>query len=305
MFLRKSEYFFKDILFLCKLFMIVIVFQDCAFVNVLKGKTAPQTSTRTLFHMTDISGEFILERESGGGIKENTHIVKRRVYLPGHLEKELEKSIAIANVGVLEGADGAKTPVLRPKISQYTVWFESKKYFTEMKLDNASKSILVNMSSPEAKWNGNVKIPFPKGTGVYCFFSQIVECIARTRFFELSTNKNTGQLNFHIIWDGYPYFQEQYSNVPSEVFSRAQVVYEGRNDDGERKYSVLFGEESIFFNIDEYEGLSKIFWISQGLTIVRSDSSDIKSKKIKKKLQKQTRESFEQEDETAEEESIE
>ncbi|HAZ12796.1 MAG: hypothetical protein A2X86_04180 [Bdellovibrionales bacterium GWA2_49_15] len=247
--------------------------------------------------MTDLSGEFILERESGGGPKKNTHIVKRRVYQPGKAEKELEKSIAIADVGVLVDGDGEKTPVLKPKISQYTVWFESKKYFTEMKLDNASKSLLVNMSSPEAKWNGNVKVPFPKGTGVFCFFSQVIECIARTRFFELSANKNTGQLNIHIIWDGYPYFQEQYSNVPSEVFSRAQVVYEGRNEESERKYSIVFGGESIFFNIDEYENLSKIFWISQGLTIVRSDSSEVKStKKAKKKFKQQTKESFGRDD---------
>ncbi|MBI2521260.1 MAG: hypothetical protein HYV97_12610 [Bdellovibrio sp.] len=273
-----------------------------------------KSSPRALFHMTDLSGQFILERESGGNAKKNIHIVKRRIYLPGQSEKELEKSIAIADVGVLEGVDGTKTPILKPKISQYTVWFDSKKYFTEMKLESASKSLSVSMSSPEAKWNGKVKVPFPKGTGVFCFFSQVVECIARTRFFELSTNKNAGQLNFHIIWDGYPYFQEQYTNIPSEVFSRAQVTYEGRNDNGERKYSILFGEESIFFNVDEYENLSKIFWISQGLTIVRSDSPAVKSKTGSNKFKKQTKESFERDDqntdlgeevEEAEEEALE
>ena len=237
--------------------------------------------------MTDATGQFILERESGGNPKKNNQIVKRRVYVEGKSDKELEKSIAVAEIGFLEGADGKKTPVLRPKISEYTVWFDSKKYFTQMRLDTATRSIMVKMVSPEAKWNGKVKVPFPKGTGVYCFFSQMLECIAKTGFFAISSDKNAGQLNFHIIWDGYPYFQEQYSNVPSEVFSRAQAVYDGRTEDGERKYTVLFGEESIFFNIDEYENLSKMFWISQGLTISRNQSGTVK--KIKTKTKKPSR----------------
>jgi len=257
----------------------LISFNGCAFFKAVKGGQESSAGPTTLYELNDTSGRFILKRDSFVNKKDNTSIVKRKVYLPENSKKELEKSVAISDIGSLD----KKVQILRPRRSQYIVWLEGKKYQTDMTLDQKSRSLIVKMLSPESKWNGTQKVPFPKGTGVYCFFSQLVECISRTGFFEMATNKNAGEINFHIIWDGYPYFQEQYSDIPNEVFTRAQAGFEGKTEGGERRITIMFEGQSIFLNINENEGFSKLFWVSQGLTIspINQESSE-DSPQIKK-----------------------
>jgi len=141
----------------------------------------------------------------------------------------------------------------------------------EEDVDNNLKIQFKDLKGKYAEGNGEKIIPFPKGTGLYCFFSQIVECAGATGFFSLSTKNNAGELNFHIIWDGYPYFQEQYQNIPTEVFTQAKLVYDGQNDEGQRRYTLFFEEQALFFLINNQNGLEKIFWISQGFQMVKKD----------------------------------
>lgn len=249
----------KKILFLIFPFLI----NSCAFFkhgfseNISTGKIIKKYSLK------DQSGDFIVNRESGYNSKKKIYIVKRKVYSKNNLNKEFEKSISISEYGYLK-----KQSLLRPKISQYSVWFEGKKYFTEMKIDIKTKSLVVKMKSPEEQWSGVQNVPFPKGTGVYCFMSQIIECVRATKFISMATSKGGGRMNFHLIFDGYPYFQEQYLNIPKTVFTNATFVYDGKAENGERRFSLMFGEQTIFYFVNDKSELSKTFWVSQGLSMI-------------------------------------
>jgi len=241
---------------------ILVVLSGCAFFEYGLNSKSSSRKVLTTFKLKDQSGSFIVHRESGYKKNENLMIVKKRITMEEDLKKEFEKSITISELGTFK-----KQAMLRPKISQFTVWFDGKKYFSEMKVNTKTKSLVVSMKSPEKKWEGEETFLFPKGTGVYCFFNQIVECIRSTNFFNLVTEKGGGKINFHIIFDGYPYFQEQYSDVPKTVFTKASLIYDGKIKTGERRFSLVFGEQTVFYFIDDRGSLSKVFWVSQGLSM--------------------------------------
>ena len=262
---------------LSRLLFVSLFLSSCAFFKANKSQEESSNGIQTFFDLVDSSGSFVLEREAGLQKKENSFVVKRRVFVADNPQKELEKSIAISETGHLKN----KVKVFRPKVSQYSVWFEGKKFFTEMKVDVPGRSLLVKMESPEPQWNGEKRFPFPHGTGLFCFFSQVVECAKTTGFFALATKNDVGQLNFHIIWEGYPYFGEQYLNIPDEPITQAKLVYDGKNEDGERRFSLYFGEQVIFLLVDANENISKMFWVSQGFQMIRR-APNRALKKVKK-----------------------
>ncbi len=230
----------------------------------LKSNTAQIYSKRE-YRLTDNAGDFLVKRETGldKNNKKNL-IVKREVLSPAD-SKTLEKEVMVSTRGVL----GKKVPVLRPLKAVYSVWFDGAEYRSELTLNEKLKGMDVELKSPEAKWNGRQTISFPKGSGVFCFFGQLVECIRETGFFEKSIKHKMGQMKLHIVWDGYPYIQQQYLSLPTELFSEAIVTLEqDSNKEGEYKYSVEFNDQMIFLFIDGKSMLARKFWIAQGLSMI-------------------------------------
>ncbi|MBT5094739.1 MAG: hypothetical protein HOM21_10870 [Halobacteriovoraceae bacterium] len=118
---------------------------------------------RTKYDLTDNAGKFKVEREVFYQKKNNDFIIKRKVFSKSKKSTNiLEKSITISKLGKVK-----KLPLLRPSVSQYSVWFDGKKYFSEMKVDVKKKAIVLRMKSPEKQWNGQKTIKFPKGNGVF------------------------------------------------------------------------------------------------------------------------------------------
>ena len=107
---------------------------------------------------------------------------------------------------------------------------------------------------------------------VYCFFSQVIECAQTTGFFNLVKNKESAKLKLYIIWEGYPYLNETYSDFPSELFSKASLEYEGKTKESEDRFTLKVAGQSIFFVIDKKDKMSKMFWVSQGITLISSKS---------------------------------
>ena len=221
------------------------------------------------YELMDKSGRFSVYRQVGKSKKDKNYVVKKRVYFQGEKERAIEQSIAIATPGRLKNIN-----IVRPLVAQYAVWLNKKKYFSELKLDVKSKSIVLRMKSPEKQWNGIQKIQFPQGTGVFCFFSMIVECAAATGFIKKAIQKGHGKMRFHIIWDGYPYIQEQYQYLPDEVFSSAELVFEGNGENEEKKFSLSTGKQTIFYIVQPEGVLKKIFWISQGMSMVEVNKGE-------------------------------
>ena len=259
------------------IFLLTISLSSCSlFENFLgpnlKYQHGELLNGKQVFRLSDKSGEFILSKQYGLKKKSNEYIVKKSISPSEKKNKIVEKSITISSAGYLKG----KVSILRPKISQYSVWFENAKYFTEMKINTINKSLDITMRSPESQWNGSKQIPFPKGTGVYCFYNQLVECIRATGYFKMTNEAKTGEMSFHIIWDGYPYFQEQYISLPKEIFTKAIFSYDGKTDKKEDRFTLSFGDHVIFYLFNKKGDNSKIIWVAQGLTVIKNKQKESK-----------------------------
>jgi hypothetical protein len=230
-----------------------------------KTKILPSKLT---FNLTDKGGKYIVVRESGYNKTKGEHIIKRVLSSnDSNNEKVLEKSVVISSVGMLKG----KVPVLRPKISQFSVWYDKKKYFNELKVNVKTKSMDVKLESPLGKWSGTKSIKFPKGTGVFCYFSQLIECARTTGFISKAINKKNGKMQFFVIMEGYPYISEQYENVPNELFLKASLEFDGVNRLNEIRFTLNIAGQSMFYFLDKNSNFIKKYWVQQGLSLVRSD----------------------------------
>jgi hypothetical protein len=244
---------------------------SCAFFNKKDNKFNSKIYKRTSkqYELVDKSGRFLVERDTGYVKSKNSYIVKKRVLSFGNTKgKVLEKSITISNPGFI---GKSKLHVLRPKVSQYTVWFDGKKYSSKMSIDLKDRAMVVELKSPEEQWRGTKRYDFPKGTGVYCFYSQLIECASVTGFMQKALKSDAGIMKFHIIWDGFPYFQEQYLNVSNTVFEEATLKYGGKNNKGLIKFTLDTKSQIMFFFVDSDFNLKKQLWVSQGYSMVESE----------------------------------
>jgi len=233
-----------------------------------KKRTPPinWADSKARYNFVDNAGNFVLVRESS--FKKGSHqfYTKQKIVLesPGE-EKIVEQSLVFSLFGRIK----KQLPVLRPESSIYSVWFEGKEYSVEMKVNQNEKTMDLKLKGQETPWNGIKKVPFPKGNGIFCFFSQLVECVAATGFIQKALEEKTGRMNFYIIWNGYPYFQDQYANIPKELFSVAKMEFDGLTDQNEYRMNLEVAGQSIFYVFDTQGNFIKMFWISQGLTMTK------------------------------------
>lgn len=258
--MRKNK---KNGIPLCLMGLILI--WGCAGLEKNRGLRPNQNIEKNRsvqFEYSDKAGRFYLSRESGRMADEPKYMVKEKMYVPGQKEEVVEKLVSISTVGDVKGLR-----LLRPERSQYTVWFDGQKYFTELKIDIKNKKMLVEMESPEREWNGSQEFNFPKGTGVYCFFSQVIECASITGFINKAIEAQAGTMRFHIVWAGYPYIMEQYLGIERNVFTKASLEYDGQTEDGDNRFMLRFAGETVFYIVNPSSGqFTKKMWVSQGVT---------------------------------------
>jgi hypothetical protein len=228
--------------------------------SMLGTKGTPKEGKRT-FNYNDVSGKYIFTRES--------KLVKNRLITRAQISnssgKLLEKSIMVSQIGTIKDERG-RTLSIRPFGSEFTVWLEGKKYQSRMKIDPKSKSMLVELNSPEEKWQGRTSTPFPKGKQ-FCFFSQIPDCLYHNNhLFRAQQLKGEG-LSFYVVWDSFPYVQEQLSNVGTRLFSSAVVKYEGSSKNVLR-YQVEVGGQTMLYQFSKSYDLVRMFWVAQGISIM-------------------------------------
>lgn len=224
-------------------------------------------SSTSRFDLVDKAGAFVVVRDNGYREKDNRFLTKSAIYPENDdRNKLLEESVTISNPGAL----GGKVKVMRPFASRYRVWFDGKEYKTEMFLREKEKGLEIKMTSPEEQWSGNKMVTLPKGTGVFCFLNQLVECVRMTGFFNLASKNDTGVMNFHLIWDGYPYYSQQYLNLPNEPISEAKLTFDGRTASGDSRFTLDVENQKIFYFVDKEYNFIKRFWVAQGLSQTRS-----------------------------------
>jgi len=244
-----------------KYICIFLLIQGCASQ---KSQPIASSVSKQNFQLKDKSGVFRLENESGPVSKSKSVFAVKRV-IKDDENKILEQSVVISKLGSLKG----KLSVLRPEKSQYTVWFDGKEYSTISQINTKNKSLGLNFNSPEEQWKGQKNIPFPKNGQIYCYFSQLIECVMATGFVHKAIDNGNGEMSLHIIWEGYPYIQQQYIGLPDEVFSKASFNFDGENERGLRRFSLNIknSNQIIFYQLNKNDEIKGIFWPAQGLSI--------------------------------------
>lgn len=236
-----------------------------------RGKVLPPEKAQLMTYVfRDKTGTFSLERKSNLNKNKNLVVVKQTLLNTEQTNSEnvIEEVRSYSTPGVLK----KEISILRPTRSIFNVWFDKKKYSSEIKLNTKTHKLDVSVLSPDEKLNGSKQFSLPsKNTGVFCFFSQIIECVNASNFIKTAIDKDAGQMNFHVIWENYPFIQDQYSDLPNEVFAAASFEYEGKNQKGEYKFTLQLPNQAIFYVVDKNADLLKMFWVAQGISIVRSD----------------------------------
>ncbi len=242
---------------------ILVLLYFIASCSQFKSAGDPRKSVNSLSYI-DASGKWLMNREYK---TVKNKIVSRSVIgpAPAPLNKPLEKSITVSQIGTIKGKKGRRTTV-RPFASDYSVWLDGKEYRTWLKLSPSDKSMIVELNSPEKRWQGQSKIAFPRGDQ-FCFFSQLPECLHFNQLLYQAREVPQRPLPFQLVWDGYPYTQELYTGAGANLFSAAMISFK------EEKKGVLHFElevdgQTLLFQFSKSHDLVRMFWIAQGVSIL-------------------------------------
>lgn len=252
------------------LLILIVVMIACGGCSSPSKKMLAKSAEEQTYSYEDKSGQFILKRQHKFIEEKNYYLTKSELIDPAAESQEneqtnvLENTAAISNPGSLGGV-----PIMRPYLSQHHVWFDGQRYSSEIRLNPEKKRLEVKLRSPEEKWNGNKNYLLPKGTGAFCFYSQLVDCIAFTGFFEKAVDNEGGEMNLHIIWDGFPYFMEQVQGMPTVPVSPASIQYDGVLDKEFYRFIVEHNDQTFFLVLDKQMQFNKLLWVAQGLSIIK------------------------------------
>jgi hypothetical protein len=212
-----------------------------------------------------VSGTYRLQRDVKF-IKKKL-VTRTQILVPSAgSDKVVEKSITVSQIGSVKNS-GGRSLIVRPLASEFTVWLEGKKYISRMQLNTKTKAMRVTLDSPETKWQGQSDVSFPSGK-YFCFFSQIPECLYHNQIFLRALEHKKQTYDFYIVWDNYPYVQEQLTHVGQNLFSHATVKYDGELK-GRIRYIIDVDEQVILYQFTKDFELAGQSWISQGVTITR------------------------------------
>ena len=220
----------------------------------------------------DGSGKFIFSREHR--LLKNKIISRTQISSSqGSSHRILEKSVTVSQLGTIK-ENNHRVLVMRPLASDFTVWLEGKRYDSKMRLDIPNKKMLIELNSPEEKWKGKSSVAIPKGKQ-FCFFSQIPDCLFHSLLLSKTLDRKGDILPFTVVWDGFPYIQDQYASVGSKLFSPATVKYDGE-DKRVLRFLVELDGQSILYHFSKSFDLVRMFWIAQGVSIIPpgEDSND-------------------------------
>lgn len=241
-------------------FLILLLFVSC---SALVKKETFQNGQRNYYY-SDASGAYSFSREYK--IRDKKLITRiQLVHDQGGSHKVLEKSITVSQLGTVKGKK-ARELIIRPFASEFVVWLEGKKYETKMKLDEKNRSMILELDSPEEKWKGKSSIPFPTGRQ-FCFFSQIPDCLQLNLFLAKALERRNEALSFHVVWDSFPFVQDQFNGVGSRLFSPATLKFEEQQGSTLR-FIVEVDGQSILYHFSKSFDLIRMLWISQGLSII-------------------------------------
>ena len=243
-----------------KLLTLLFLLSSCS-TQLLKSEPS---QGKTTYSYADVSGSYRLNRESRQ-IKQKLVTRNQLLDTKGGNAKVLEKTIMVSQIGSIKGSK-SRILTVRPVASEFTVWLEGKKYHSRMQLNEKNKSMRLTLDSPDPKWQGQSEVKFPKGK-YFCFFSQIPECLYHNYHLTLASENRNKRYDFYVVWDGYPYIQDQLTRVGQSLFAPAILKFDGEIN-GQFRYIVEVEGQMILYHFTRSYDLVKIAWIAQGITVV-------------------------------------
>lgn len=224
----------------------------------------------SLFSYTDLSGSYSLRREIGLNKAQKYYYYKGLIANDENsFDKFLEKNVIISDIGRIKSSQGFHN-VMRPKLSQHTVYLDGKKYFSQIKIDKKNRSLDVYIVRPKGLSSGLKKIKFPETKGVFCFYNQLTECLKFSGILK-QVNNSKSKKNFYIIWDNYPFFEGNQSLGQPEVFSKAKVWEKESEDKNSLNFVVEVGSTLLDIYLDKEGNLEKKLWAAEGITLSKQE----------------------------------
>lgn len=244
-----------------KYLLLFILFTSCS-INSWKSPENVSSKKLNYYLFKDISGQYVIKREVIQNQKQL--VVRQELFTPGKEENPLEKTVTVTKFGVVK-IKKKNLVASRPWASQYSIWFEEKEFFSQMKLNVLKKGFDVYLKSPEEKWKGKQFVSLPRGLK-FCWFSQVVDCVKRIVKLDQKSREPT---SFYIVWDGFPYYSEQLQNLSGNVYSLASIYYDGEFEKTHR-FAVKVENQIIFYHFNyEYE-FERMFWVAQAITMIKN-----------------------------------
>lgn len=242
----------------------VLLLESCSHgknSNIEKNLSAFEET----YVMNDKNGTFIIKSSSSLNKSENTYSTKKTMQTPKRgTGSILEQVLVVSSVGKIKN----KISTLRPRNSNYVVWFDGKKYTSELKINTRARAFDLKTTSPEPGQSGSKQIKFPNTKNISCFFTHVVECGKVVGFVQKAIKEKTGKMNLFVVWEGYPFLNETFTDFPLELFSEAELEFDKEVGEGQSQFNLQVAGQSIFLVVDKNLILNKMFWVTQGMTMV-------------------------------------
>ena len=243
-----------------KFFLIILTFLSCAHPNGIFEREKNESHDKKEFYtFEDYSGKYTVTRE----IKMRPSKLVSRVIILSSAGVELENQVAVSKIGSVKSGKKNRLAIL-PEASQFKVWYDKEQYESYAVIDKKKRSIEIDIKKPKEKNPQKESYKLPKGS-IFCYYSQIPECLKMQNLLVSSAKK---PLSFYIIWDSYPFHTEQFQGVSSEPVVMAKLSL-SKYDNNEFKFIVDIGNQVIFYHYDKSLNFIKMFWISQGISLVK------------------------------------
>jgi len=255
---KKNLFFFLSIWL--KL-VLVVSFVSCSIGHFEKRKKT--ISKKSKFVLIEPSGKYSLLRKSGITSSRDFVTKEELFHYSKWREAPLEKGIMISSHSNYSETIG----VILPKASQRIFWFDKKKYFTESKFSFLKKEAKFSWKSPIEREKSVRTVELDDSKKLYCFLGQLIDCIKETGFFKKSKMKRSGTMYFSLVFDGYPFFNEQYGLLKNSPIVESDFSFEKDLSKGTSRYSLSFLDQTITYIVDRGGNLIDKFWISHGLSL--------------------------------------
>ncbi len=219
-------------------------------------------NSRVNYKYTDLSGSFQLDRLSYRN--QGKLLLQSQMILAGE-SRAIEERRVVSKMGYANIA-GVNAGVIRPMISHFKAVFEGEEKFTQLKLDLERQKMIVRLEKPFQNFEivSDYEIP----SSLYlCFFSQIPDCLKHYNILNPLLNEEISSFQFWIVWESFPYNEFLYSEVSNEVFSLADLKYDG-SATNEHRFTLEVQGQVISYHFDSNGKLLKMNWVAQGMSMV-------------------------------------